>query len=78
MIEIDRLTRMATRSARRYGARAAVYANALSFDVMCERNADNKSAGGVIWVKCKTKDAYLSPATVARNIRAEIRRAWNE
>jgi len=78
--EIDRLTRIAVKTAGRHEATAAVYASHCSFDILTERwqrNKDGKRVyGGMHWMKLPTRNCYLTPAAVARSIRAEIREVW--
>ncbi len=81
MTETERLTRIATRMARRFGAMASVYAGATSFDVLTERRCTDPNTGvvthdGLRWIKSKTTDAYRNPASVARRIRREMKATW--
>lgn len=78
--EIERLTRIAVRYAKRKGASAAVYANASAFDVMTERK-DRKMRdgslrpGGICWFKFSTRDVYLSPRATALQLRSRMAKA---
>ena len=76
---LDRLTRIAVRYARRFGASAAVYAYAKSFDIMCERwrtVGGERIYDGLAWHRFPTGDAYRTPRAVALGIRRDIRRVW--
>lgn len=70
MKELERLTRIARKSASRYGAQAASYASGNSFDILTERH------DGIHWVKSKTRDAFIAPRQVALIIRRSIKKAW--
>ena len=80
MDDLSRITKIVVLFARRYGALAAVYSSATSFDVLTERWTTlpdgQKKYDGMSWVRRKTRDAYLSPAATAKSIKAEIRGLW--
>lgn len=72
MEEVNRLSKIAVRYARRFGVKAAPCASAGSFDVMTER----EPGSGLLWVKSDMRDVHRSPAKVAWHIRRSIRKAW--
>lgn len=80
MNTLDRLSRIASRAARRYGASAAVYASGKSFDVLTERQRRLRNGvtvhDGMAWVRSATEDAYRTPRKVALAIRNEMQRLW--
>lgn len=75
MTELDRITRIVSRTAKRCGLSASVYSNHKSFDVLIERRDTKKSSGGIAWIKSRTRDAYLQPAATATAIRRSIKAA---
>lgn len=75
MDELARITRIASRTAKRHGVSVSVYANHIAFDVLIERKDTKNQRGGIAWVKSSTREAYLRPATTAKAIRRSIRAA---
>ncbi|MGL4406694.1 MAG: hypothetical protein ACRCT6_13105 [Notoacmeibacter sp.] len=75
-MNLNRLTIIASLMAKRYGARAATYANGMSFDVLTERMDRPRQKGGIAWLNFKTEDAYCNPRTVALAIRKNMKALW--
>ena len=73
---LNRLTRIVSRSARRLGVSAAVYASGTSFNVLAERKDTAKVKGGIYWVRRDMADAYRVPRVTAQSIRRELKKVW--
>ncbi|MDZ7906533.1 MAG: hypothetical protein U5N55_12735 [Cypionkella sp.] len=69
-MEIERVSKIAKLLARRLGVKAAVYASGKSFDVMVEGEA------GVYWIRNSTRDVFVNPSLVARNIRHYMKKVF--
>ncbi len=73
---VNRMTRIASKAAHRRGARASVYADSQSFDILTERWTRKRDYEGMAWVSVSMEDVYRTPPKAAQQIRAEMKRIW--